>query len=336
MQAKKIGWVSGDKLWSSILSQLIQVSAGGRRRGHAWKEPVGSCWYPAPSTEKGILTLSHLDGSSRSFIWCKLAMIPGLVFHRRSLTCVLSFPAVLVSTRNKRKNDGLERTIPHLLTGRIGGWDNFKQAPFLAPERGCLFLYIWGRLIPSSYYSTLKQRETSTVTGRGAWRTCQETEEKHLKAFCAFLILVWFFIHFGFFLYDRVKVLSHQLDTDLYLLFINPSCYCVVCAISTLKQSTAAFPWNSFAILGWTCPTFFPLQEIIPPERTKSCYPMRWQFRLASGGTIGDPHLCGHTTSIFCRWKKATGLEQEEPWAIYSPYPPKTSTRVSSGNELVV
>lgn len=78
------------------------------------------------------------------------------------------------------------------LQGRIGGWDAFNKLLFLALERGCLFLYIWGRLV--SFGKNNTETETSTVTGHRAWRTCQETEEKHLKAFCAFLIWVWFSI----------------------------------------------------------------------------------------------------------------------------------------------
>lgn len=72
---------------------IILESTGGRRRGRTLKEPIVNWWYPAPRTEKGILTLSHLGGTSRNFIWCKLAMISELLFL--SLICVLSFLVML-------------------------------------------------------------------------------------------------------------------------------------------------------------------------------------------------------------------------------------------------
>lgn len=299
------------------------MSTGGRRRGHAWKEPVGSCWYPAPRTEKGTLTLSPLDGTSRSFIWCKLAVISGHVFHHRALISELSFPAVLFSARNEGKTEGLERIIPHLPTGEI----LLNKLLFLSLEGGCLFLYNWGRLLSFSKSSILKQRHPQSQDMELEWPV--KTHKRNTSSlFEPFLFGFGFsFVHF-FFPYDRVKVLSHQLDIGLYLLFTNPSCYPAVCANSALKQSTASFSQKSFVILGWTCPSFVPSKRSLPQRGQKavtSC--TGWcLFLLASGGTIGDLHLCGH--SSFLWWKKVTGLEQE----LISYLFPNSCIRVSSGN----
>lgn len=171
------------------------MSTGGRRRGHAWKEPVGSCWYPAPRTEKGTLTLSPLDGTSRSFIWCKLAVISGHVFHHRALISELSFPAVLFSARNEGKTEGLERIIPHLPTGEI----LLNKLLFLALEGGCLFLYIWGRLLSFSKNSILKQRHPQSQDMELEWPV--KTHKRNTSSlFEPFLFGFGFsFVHFFFF-----------------------------------------------------------------------------------------------------------------------------------------
>lgn len=158
-RAKKIGSLSGAKLWSSFLSRLTWVSTRGRRRRHAWKEPVGSCWYPAPRTEKGMLTLSHLVALAEASFDASWPWYLDLSFITEPsfVSCLSLQCCSLQEMRGKLK---VWRELFHTyLQGRIGGWDTFKQAPFLAPEGGCLFLYIWGRLISFSKSSALKQRD---------------------------------------------------------------------------------------------------------------------------------------------------------------------------------
>lgn len=161
--AKQIGSLSVDKLWSFILSpvQIIWESTGVSRRGNALKEPLVSCWYPLPRTEKGTLTLSHLDGNSRNFIWCKVAKISVLFLHHRALSCVLSFHVLLfLSVPEVRGKLQLWRGLFHTyLQGRIGGWDTVKtSSPSFPSEGGYYTSYILGRLISFSKHSTLKQR----------------------------------------------------------------------------------------------------------------------------------------------------------------------------------
>lgn len=85
------------------------------------------------------------------------------------------------------------------LQGRIGGWDTFKQAPFSAPEGGCLFLYIWGRLVSFSKNNILKHRD---IHSHRTWSLKDLSRDtKPLKAFWAFPFWVWFFICLGFFFF---------------------------------------------------------------------------------------------------------------------------------------
>lgn len=121
-------------------------------------------------------------------------------------------------------------------------------------------------------------------------------------------------IFFHFFYDNKMEVFSHiNLAANLHLLCINPSCYDVVWAISAMNSCAVAFSKKSFAILGWTCPTFALLRDHSSREVKKNKPLSHVLADVYCFFQVEEP-LELHTsvvTQVFCTWKKATGLEQD-------------------------